>query len=207
MTDFEKIKNIRKWLGTGSINIFGRPFSGKDTQGKRLAEMFGGNLVGGGEILRNSDIPKHVQELIRAGKLAPSEDYRQIVLPYLKRNNLQGKPLILSSLGRWKGEEKSVIEILDETKHPLKAVIYLEISENESHKRWLARDINNDRNNRHDDTEEILEIRFKEYAEKTLPVLDYYSDINLLIKVDGSKTRDEVTDEIIEELFQRSLMN
>ena len=27
----EKITVIKQWLGTGSINVFGLPFSGKDT--------------------------------------------------------------------------------------------------------------------------------------------------------------------------------
>ena len=33
-----KIAKIKTWLGTGSINIFGLPMSGKDTQGIKLAE-------------------------------------------------------------------------------------------------------------------------------------------------------------------------
>ena len=35
----QKITLIKNWIGTGSINVFGLPFSGKDTVGVRLAEM------------------------------------------------------------------------------------------------------------------------------------------------------------------------
>ena len=36
---------IKKQLGVGSINIFGLPFSGKDTVGKRLADDLGAVLL------------------------------------------------------------------------------------------------------------------------------------------------------------------
>ena len=48
----EKIQFIKEWLGTGSINIFGLPFSGKDTVGVRLAEDLGGRFLSSGMILR-----------------------------------------------------------------------------------------------------------------------------------------------------------
>jgi len=204
MYDQKQIDAIRNWLGAGSINIFGRPFSGKDSQGVRLAELFDGNLVGGGEILRGGTMPDHIKEYMRTGKLIPSDDYVNIVLPYLNQSHLVDKPLILSSVGRWHGEEDGVIKALEQSNHPLKAVIYLDISGTESHNRWLAREINNDRLNRHDDTMEILNIRFKEFQEKTLPVLDYYKNLGILITVDGKGTRDEVTNNIIDSLNKQT---
>ena len=201
MNDTDKIDLIKKWLGTGSINIFGRPFSGKDSQGRRLAEIFGGNLVGGGEILRGSEIPEHVKQHMRDGKLIPSDDYVNIVLPFLSQQNLANKPLILSSVGRWHGEEDGVIQAVKAAGHPLKAVVYLDISNDESHKRWLAREINNDRQNRHDNTEEILNVRFTEFDNKTLPVLDYYQQLGMLLTTDGKGARDEITNNIINSLL------
>lgn len=202
MNDDEKINQIKKWLGSGAVNIFGRPFSGKDAQGKRLVEVFGGNLVGGGEILRNSTIPDSVKQSVRTGKLIPSDDYVNIVLPYLNQPILSNKPLFLSSVGRWHGEEDGVIKSLNMSNHPLKAVVYLDISNNESHSRWLAREINNDRSERYDDTEETLNIRFNEFQEKTLPVLDYYRNLELLLEIDGKGPRNDITDLIIDALFE-----
>lgn len=202
MYDSKKTEQIKKWLAFGAINIFGRPFSGKDFQGRRLAEMFGGNLVGGGEILRSNTMPEHVKDYMHTGKLIPSSDYGDIVLPYLSQSHLDDKPLILSSVGRWYGEQDSVIKALEISNHPLKAIIYLDISNNESRTRWLAREINNDRGGRHDDTEELLNIRFVEFQEKTMPVIDYYRDKGLLIKVDGKGARDEITRDIINALFE-----
>jgi len=204
MNDEGKINKIREWLGAGSINIFGRPFAGKDAQGLRLANLFDGNLVGGGDILRSINIPKTSSENIKSGKLVPSDDYVKIVLPFLAQPHFANKPLILSSVGRWHGEEDGVIETLNRSAHPLKAVVFLDISNKESHTRWLAREINNDRQSRHDDTEEILKVRFDEFEEKTLPVLDYYQQRGLLITVNGTQTRDQVTNDILDALLKLS---
>lgn len=94
---------LKAWLGSGSINIFGRPFAGKDTQGKKLAALFDATLLGGGDILRGSTMPERIKALMRTGELIPTDDYISIVLPYLSQPALAGKPLILSSVGRWHG--------------------------------------------------------------------------------------------------------
>ena len=47
-----KIELIKAWLGTGSINIFGLPMSGKDTQGLKLAEALDAKFLSSGLIIR-----------------------------------------------------------------------------------------------------------------------------------------------------------
>ena len=203
MYDNRKISAIQDWLGAGSINIFGLPFAGKDVQGKILAKIFNGNLLGGGEILRSITLPTSVQECLRMGKLIPSEEYVKIVLPYLKKPNLAGRPLILSSVGRWSGEEMGVLTAVKESGHPLKSVIYLKISENDAIKRWSMLMKNNDRKERRDDAEEVLKTRFNEFKEKTKPVIDFYDDLELLIEIDGKDTREKVTNSIIDSLYEK----
>jgi cytidylate kinase len=51
----QKIEIIKNWLGTGSINVFGLPFSGKDTVGIRLAELLGAKFLSSGLILRAAE--------------------------------------------------------------------------------------------------------------------------------------------------------
>ena len=55
-----KVSNIKKWLGTGSINIFGLPMSGKDTVGKRLAELIGGEFLSSGDIIRDYEAKQKI---------------------------------------------------------------------------------------------------------------------------------------------------
>lgn len=202
MEDLEKINTIKTWLGTGSINIFGRPFAGKDTHGRELVALFDGVLLGGGDILRNSIIPEHVKTLIRAGKLAPTEDYIAIVLPYLSQPEFASKPLILSSVGRWHGEEDGVLGAAEAAGHPIKAVLYLNISEEGVRSRWQTKAHAGDRGERHDDTKEILETRLEEYREKTIPVVEYYRQKGMLIEIDSTLSKREVLEIIINELYR-----
>ncbi len=195
---------IKLWLGNGSINIFGRPFAGKDTQGRKLADAFDGSLLGGGDILRNSTIPAHVNEALKRGELIPSDDYVNIVLPYLSKIEFADGPLILSSVGRWLGEEKGVIEATEAAQHTLKAVLYLELDEQTVLERWRGLMKHDDRGGRYDDTEEILITRLSEYRQKTIPVIEEYEKQGLLIRIDGRASPDEVYDAILDALDARS---
>lgn len=198
------LETIQKWLGTGSINIFGRPFAGKDTQGRILAEAFDARLLGGGDVLRNSQIPQHVEEALHRGELVPTKDYVEIVLPYLSREEFIGKPLILSSVGRWIGEEQGVMQVLNEANHSLKAVIYLDLPEEVVKNRWQALESHDDRGGRHDDTLEILEKRLAVFRDKTLPVIDEYRKFGLLEVIDGNQSPEKVSNDIISALTNRA---
>lgn len=196
------IATIRQWLGTGSINIFGLPFSGKDTHGHTLANLFGATVLSGGDILRNSVIPEHVRTLIDAGNLAPTDDYIRIVLPYLSKSEFSEQPLVLSTVGRWHGEEPGVMGVAEAAGHPIKAVLYLYVSEDTSHERFLASRTDEKRGIRADDTEEKLATRYLEFYDKTMPVIQFYRDKGLLIEIDGRPPKDEVSTTILYKLLE-----
>ena len=196
------IEIITQWLGTGAINIFGLPFAGKDTHGHRLAELFGASIMGGGDILRNSVIPPHVKEIIDSGRLAPTDDYVRIVLPYLSREEFADRPLVLSSVGRWHGEEPGVIEAAAAANHPLKAVLFLSVSEAVAHERFVTSREDETRGERADDAEHILATRFTEFRDKTLPVIEFYREKGTLIEVDGNPPKDEVHQTILRGLLR-----
>lgn len=200
-TDIEK---IAAWLGTGSINIFGAPFAGKDTHGRELAELLNTYVLSGGDIIRNSVIPDHVKALNDAGELVPSQDYIDIVTPYFKSEKFQNLPLILSSVGRWKGEEEGVISSLKESGHPLKAVVYLNINPEVAYKRWESSRLKQDRGNRADDAEHLLDVRLEEFRVKTLPVIEFYREKGQLIEVDGIAPQEEVSEIILRALLDRA---
>src|SRR3989344_118698 len=191
--DVSEINKISQWLQTGSINIFGLPFSGKDTHAAEIQKLFNASVISGGDILRSSIGPKHIQDHIGKGNLAPTDEYLEIVLPFLARQEYNGKPLILSSVGRWHGEEQSVMKAAKESGHPIKAVIYLSINETESKIRWKLAE----RGREDDAAEHVLKNRFNEFRQKTLPVINYYKRLGLLIEVDGMPAKDVVTSSIL----------
>lgn len=193
----DTLQKIIPWLGTGSIDIFGVPFAGKDTQCEILATLLNGTRLSSGQILRGSVIPEHVQSYMKRGELIPTTDFLNIVLPYLQQPELQGRPLILSSVGRWHGEEEGVLKATATSQHPLKAVVFINLDTAEIWKRLEASHERNDRGVRADDNKATIQIRLDEFATKTKPVLEYYRDMGILIEVDGNKPVDQVTSEIL----------
>lgn len=199
-----QIKTILDWLGTGSINVFGRPFSGKDTQGHILAELFGGELIGGGDILRSHHDPEKIERIMAEGGIIPSDFYLNMVLPYLSQAKFKEKPIILSAVGRSHGEEEAIMKAAADSGHQLMAVILLQLAENEVWRRFDESKSIHDRGERTDDNRKVLENRLKKFNDKTLPVIEFYKHRNLVIEVDGSLSREEVTSEILKKLASRA---
>lgn len=198
----EKIETIKNWLGTGSINIFGLPMSGKDTVGVRLAETLGGKFLSSGMIIRAMEKETN-QNLTNEGKLIETNVFYDWVLPYFERQDLADFPLILSSVGRWSGEENQVVSVAESAGHPIKAVVVLNISEGDVMSRWEAAQILNDRGDRLDDKESgVFKTRINEFVEKTIPVLKHYREMGLLVEVKADMDRESVFNETIEQLYQ-----
>lgn len=197
----EHLALIKSWLGSGSINIFGLPFAGKDTHGSTLATLFDAPLLGGGDILRNSIIPPDVKADLDAGKLISTDQYLRIVTPYLSKPEFDGRPLILSSVGRWIGEEQGVLQATEASAHPIKAVIYLHAAEELVFKRWEMSQEIGDRGSRADDAAHVLATRIQEFNEKTLPVIEVYRQKGLLIEVNSDAEKREVIENILGRLL------
>ena len=200
----QKIAIIKNWLGNGSINIFGLPYSGKDTVGIRLAELLGAKLLSSGLILRAAEKEDSVlAKELSNGNLASTQTFRNIILPYFGRDELRGAPLILSSVGRWAGEEFPVMEAARNADHEIKAVVLLNISEEEAQKRWDVAKTLGDRGDRSDDREKnVLETRFKEFREKTMPVMETYHKMGILLPVQATGTREEVFENVVDSLVK-----
>lgn len=201
----EKITAIKSWLGTGSINIFGLPMSGKDTQGIRLAETLGAKFLSSGLIIRAKEAETN-QNLSSHGALIPTNIFYDWVLPYFEREDLREFPLILSSIGRWHGEESVVISTAAGSGHEIKAAILLNISEADVESRFEAAKLLGDRGNRADDKDaKTFQTRLEEFRTKTIPVLQHYKDLGLLVNINGDQTRDAVFNEIVEKLYAKTL--
>lgn len=196
----EELRIMREWLGEGSVNIFGLPMSGKDTVGKRLAEDLGAKFLSSGDIIRAVEAEQKT-DMTSSGALIPTDKFYDIVLPYFGHNDLRGYPLVLSSIGRWEGEELEVMVAAEKGGHPIRMVVELDLEEEDVRERWKkAREVG-DRGERPDDLDpEVFETRIREYNEKTKPVLETYSKMGLLVKIEGKGTREEVYQQVIEGL-------
>ena len=202
----EKIIKIKEWLGTGSINIFGLPMSGKDTQGIRLAEALDAKFLSSGMIIRAMEKETR-QDLTSSGALIPTNVFYEWVLPYFERRDLFKYPLFLSSIGRWLGEENQVMSIAAGAGHEIKIVILLNISEADVEERFRKVQEYSDRGQRADDKDfAVFKTRLKEFREKTVPVLQHYNELGLLVEVRGDQTRDAVFNEIVERIYRKATL-
>lgn len=198
----EKLEKIKSWLGTGSLNIFGLPMSGKDTVGMRLAEDLQAKFLSSGIIIRAYEAEQN-EDMTGSGKLIPTNTFYDIILPYFSREELSNDSLVLSSVGRWSGEEDKIMEAAKAGGHEIKAVVLLDLTEEEVKNRFEAAKELNDRGERADDANiEVFETRLAEFREKTMPVLNHYDELKMLVKVPASGSRDEVYTNVIDRLVE-----
>jgi adenylate kinase len=198
----ENITTIKNWLGTGSINIFGLPLSGKDTVGIRLAETIGGRFLSSGMILREAEkTDRELRHNLESGLMAQTEKFFDLVLPYFQRQDLGDYPLILGGIGRLVGEEGTVMQFAEASGHPIKAVMLLNISEADIHARWDQSRVLQDRGERADDKDrKTLNVRMKEFHTKTMPVIQFYRHNGLLVSINADQPKDAVFNEVINKL-------
>lgn len=197
-----QLQTIKQWLGTGSINVFGLPFAGKDTHGHKLSQLFDAPLLSSGEVFRSSRdiLSAEDQEILDTGGLPPSDVFLKLFTPYFSKEEYTGRPLILSSVGRWVGEEQGILKAAEDSNHPIKAVVYLHLSEEVVLARLRKSQEMGDRI-RPEDTEEHIHTRINEFNNKTLPVIEVYREKGLLIEVNSDAAKDEVLDSILARLF------
>lgn len=199
-----QIERIKAWLGTGSINIFGLPMSGKDTVGVQLAEKLGGKFLSSGMIARAMEKSSN-QDFTSGGKLMPSNIFYEWVLPYFEKPEIADYSLVLSSIGRWFGEEDQVMHVAKASGHPIRAAVMLQLTEQDVAERWEAAKMLDDRGLRSDDIDpQIFQMRIKEYKEKTIPVLRHYQELGLLVPVKATASREQVLANTIEALAKFS---
>lgn len=198
----DKLAMIKSWLGTGSLNVFGLPMSGKDTVGERLAKDLDAKFLSSGIIIRAFEAEQN-QNMTGSGQLIPTNTFYDIILPYFSREEMKNDSLILSSVGRWAGEEDKIMEAAKNGGHEIKAVVLLDLTEEDVKNRFEASKKLNDRGERADDANiEIFETRIREFNEKTVPVLNHYDELKLLIKVPADESRDEVYLSVIDKLVE-----
>ena len=198
----EKLEKIKSWLGTGSLNIFGLPMSGKDTVGMRLAEDLQAKFLSSGIIIRAYEAEQN-EDMTGSGKLIPTNTFYDIILPYFSREELRNDSLVLSSVGRWSGEEDKIMEAAKAGRHEIKAVVMLDLTEEEVKNRFKAAKELNDRGERADDANiEVFETRLAEFREKTMPVLNHYDELKMLVNVPAIGSRDEVYANVIDRLVE-----
>jgi adenylate kinase len=207
----DKITYIKTWLGSGSINIFGIQFSGKDTVGKHLAAVLDAEFLSSGDIVRaaretapDADI-RAAAVTSDSGALMPIDEFKDLIVPFLYDEKLRDRALILSSVGRWIGEEVPVMAALRRGGHDTHAVILLNMSEAEVwHRAEVANQLRDRNVGRADESHDGIKRRLAEFRDKTLPVIDKYRAMGILIEINGEQSREAVFADVVDKLYEFS---
>lgn len=176
-----------------NIVIMGPPGSGKGTQSVRLATRLGLPHLSTGELLRaeiasGSDFGRRVEEAVTSGSLVPDEWITDIVLARITSRD--GVGYLLDGFPRSTSQARS---LLDSPVPPGKVVV-LEVAEEELLRRMSARA---DAEGRSDDTAEVIAHRLTVYRESALPVVELFSSLGRVIRIDAQREPDVVEADIM----------
>jgi adenylate kinase len=203
--------------------IMGMQGSGKGTHAKMLAEDFNLEHIAVGDILRwnvqhRTKLGAQVRRTMAAGLLVGDDLVENVVKQRLSEHDWNFG-FIIDGFPRSERQAEFFLESYD-----LDGVIYLELPDSEVARRVLARrlcascgmDYNLIDNTptvegrcdvcggelirREDDTPDALEVRLREYHEKTNPVLDIFRRKEYVITVDTRPDKEQVQQAIRDKL-------
>jgi len=171
--------------------LIGIQGSGKSTQGNILSERLGVPYLSSGHIFREMAKEKtpwgrYVKETLNGGYLIPDEKAIPIIEEYLaKPEYIHG--YILDGFPRTPKQAEDFTNGVDK-------VVYLKVSDKEALWRLSGRV---EEGIREDNTLHAIRKRIQLFHDVTEPVLEYYRKQGRLLEVDGEKTIEEVTVQII----------
>ena len=183
------------------ILLIGAPGSGKGTQADRLAAHYGVTHISSGDLLR-----QHVRDQTPLGlvikNLVDNGDFVSdaIVMDMLRKPVIAAAErggYILDGFPRSAEQARAAYPIARDLGVAVEVAIHLDVPRAELVRRLLARHRGSE------DTLEVIEHRLDIYYEQTVPLVDYYTEREWLLHVDGSRPVDEVTQSIIERIDQR----
>lgn len=199
--------------------FMGPPGAGKSTMAKKLIADYGLAHFSTGDIIREKlasdpEFKAEFDALIKAGKLLDDERTKKLLLEKMKKTDIS-KGFILDGYPRTVNQAKDLEKIMQELGKELDAVIYFSLPEEAAVERLTKRlqcpkcgriynlasvkpkvagicdNCGSKLVARKDDEAETIRTRFREYEEKTRPVVDYYRSKGMLYEIDVNGTVEE----------------
>lgn len=179
--------------------LVGPPGAGKGTQAVALSEKLRIPHISTGDLFRahageQTPLGQEAKRYLDSGELVPDSVTNEMVRERLAEPDAK-VGFLLDGFPRNTKQAEVLGEILGEADTALNAVIQLQVSEDVVVERLLSR-------GRSDDTEEVIRRRQQIYVSETAPLLEYYAEI--LVRVDGVGTVDEISARVLEALRDRT---
>ena len=208
-----------------NIVFLGPPGAGKGTQAKILIERYGIPQISTGDMLREhrakgTELGKQAQEYMDRGQLVPDEIILGMVKERLSQPDCE-RGFILDGFPRTVAQAEALDRILAEMGKELNFALALIVPDELLVERLTGRrtckncgmmyhikykppkvegkcDVcGGQLYQRADDNEETVRNRLKVYHEQTAPLIEYYKNKGILKEIDGSKSIEEITQQLI----------
>ncbi len=181
--------------------MFGPPGSGKGTQSKKLAEKYNLGHISTGDIFRKeisegTELGNKVKDIVNKGKLVPDELLIEIIKKAIN-NNDDKNGHIFDGFPRTVKQAEDFDELLAEMGCQVSKVLRLKVLDDEIISRLMKRA---EIEGRKDDTREIIANRLKLYREKTMPLLDYYREHEIMYEIIGKGDVEEIFEKLSKEV-------
>ena len=186
--------------------IIGPPGAGKGTQSAKLAEAFKIPAISTGDIFRENvknetELGKQAKAFMDRGEYVPDSLTNDLVRDRLAWADAKAG-FLLDGYPRTGDQVQELDRILADQGETLDAVVLLIADTDEVVRRLLNRAIEQGRT---DDTEEVIRHRLDVYADQTAPLIEVFSNRQLVVEVDGLGAVEVVTARIIEALASRGI--
>jgi adenylate kinase len=186
--------------------ILGRQGAGKGTQCVRLSRHYVVPHISTGDMLRaavreRTELGLMAKEVMDAGGLVSDDIMIGLVDERLQRPDAVTRGYILDGFPRTVAQAEALAGRLEELGRPLDAVVSLGVGEDELRRRLAGRAEEQDR--AEDDDEDAIRRRLELFDRETEPLLDFYDDRRLLVRVEAEGEPDEVAERIAKALTGR----
>ena len=206
-----------------NIILFGPPGAGKGTQADKIANFFNLHKVSTGHLLRNeiknnTNLGNEIESIINKGLLVSDDIINDLIVNILSDGKFYNR-LIFDGYPRNLNQAKSLDLLLKKYNQKIFCVLCLNVHKELIIKRIQGRqtctncgltfneyfypstNINHTcdpkfLDKRSDDNEKTIINRYETYLGKTLPMLDFYEEQNLLHQINGRTNIDQIFKEI-----------
>ena len=176
------------------VVLMGAPGAGKGTQAKRLESLLGLPQVATGDLFRanlknQTELGKLARTYMDKGELVPNEVTIAMVRERLSQPDCESGA-ILDGFPRTLAQAEALDELLMEFGAKIAVVPFIHVNQDVLVGRLAKRA---EIEGRADDNEDTIRTRMQVYESETAPLLDYYDNRGLLVKVNGEQSIDEVS--------------